>query len=84
MDIALILGVIFSDDGPGYSTLKSFSPDTPNKGNNAIVNTTIPNPPIHCKNALQNKILFGRFSTFSRIVAPVVVTPETASKSAFV
>ena len=81
--VSLILGVIFSDEGPGYSKLNIFSPDTPSKGNNAIVKITIPKPPNHCKNERHKSILLGIFSMSVKIVAPVVVTPETASNNAF-
>ena len=37
-------------------------------------------PPIQWVNARQKSIPLGRCSTVSRIVAPVVVKPETVSK----
>ena len=80
--VSFILGVIFSEDGPGYSRLKIFSPETPSKGNKAIVKTTTPSPPNHWRKDLQKRILLGVLSISTKIVAPVVVTPETASKRA--
>ena len=46
-------------------------------------NTTTPKPPMKCVALLQKRRLFGRASTSSRIVAPVVVNPETLSNQAF-
>jgi hypothetical protein len=37
-------------------------------------------PPNHWQKERQNKIPFGRISTFVTMEAPVVVNPETASK----
>ena len=37
MDEDQRVSVIFSEEGPGYSRLKIFSPDTPSNGNKAIV-----------------------------------------------
>jgi hypothetical protein len=39
-------------------------------------------PPIQCVKLLQNKISFVNTSTFVKILAPVVVKPELASKKA--
>ena len=63
--------------------MKIFSPDTPSNGNKAIVKITIPSPPNHWRKERHNNILLGIFSISVRIVAPVVVTPETDSKRAF-
>ena len=46
-------------------------------------NTTTPNPPIKWVEERQNRRLRGRTSTSSRMVAPVVVKPETLSNQAF-
>ena len=81
--VSFILGVIFSDEGPGYSKLNIFSPETPSNGNKAIVKITIPRPPNHCKNERHKSILLGILSISVKMVAPVVVTPETASNNAF-
>ena len=48
-----------------------------------MVKITIPRPPNHCRKERHNRILLGIFSISVRIVAPVVVTPETDSKRAF-
>ena len=47
-------------------------------------NTTTPRPPIKCVEARQNSRLRGRASMSSRMVAPVVVKPETLSNQAFI
>lgn len=70
--------------GPGVSILKACIPPTPIFGRIAIANTTIPIPPIHWLNERQNKIPFGSDSTSLKILAPVVVRPETDSKILFV
>jgi len=57
-------------------------PPTPNIGNMAMVKTKIPMPPNHCSIALQINIALGINSNPENIVAPVVVSPETASKKA--
>jgi hypothetical protein len=42
---------------------------------------SIPMPPNHCIRLLQNKTLFGITSISVNILAPVVVKPETDSKT---
>ena len=46
-------------------------------------NTTTPKPPMKCVEARQKSRLFGRPSTLSRMVAPVVENPLTDSNQAF-
>ncbi len=46
-------------------------------------NTTIPKPPMKWVELLQKRRLSGSDSMFSRMVAPVVVKPETLSNHAF-
>ena len=50
-------------------------------GKMAIAMTIIPNPPSHCNNALQTRIPSDLLSKLVSIVAPVVVSPEVASKN---
>ncbi len=45
--------------------------------------TTTPRPPMKCVEDRQKSRLLGRDSTLERIVAPVVVKPETLSNQAF-
>ena len=47
-----------------------------------MANTIIPIPPTHCKIERQIRISFDRLSTLLYILAPVVVSPEVASKKA--
>lgn len=54
------------------------------EGRTRRVNTTIPTPPIKCVDERQKRIPLGRDSTSVRMVAPVVVKPDTDSKKAFV
>ena len=53
-------------------------------GNTASVNRMIPMPPIHCMSERQKRMPWGRHSTSSRMVAPVVVNPDIVSKKASV
>src|SRR3989344_3644642 len=48
----------------------------------AIARRIIPMPPIQCVMLLQRRIPWGSFSTDAKIVAPVVVKPDMASKYA--
>ncbi len=59
-------------------------PPTPSTGSTASVKTMMPIPPIHCVMLRQNRIPRGSASMSPRIVAPVVVKPETVSKNASV
>jgi hypothetical protein len=54
----------------------------PNNGKRATVSTIIPIPPIQWVILLQNKIPGGNDSMSEKMVAPVVVNPETDSKKA--
>ena len=48
----------------------------------AMAKTIIPSPPNHWRTALHIKIPEDKFSTLLYTVAPVVVSPEVASKIA--
>ena len=49
-----------------------------------MVKNTIPKPPIQWVNDRQNRMPWGKISTSSMIVAPVVVKPDIVSKKASV
>ena len=66
--------------GPGVSALKAWLPPTPSSGNTATVRTTTPIPPIQCMKVRQKLIDIGITSSLVSTVAPVAVSPETASK----
>jgi NAD(P)-dependent dehydrogenase (short-subunit alcohol dehydrogenase family) len=55
---------------------------TPNCESRATKKTMIPIPPSQCVRLLQKRIPLGSPSTFEKILAPVVVNPETVSKKA--
>ena len=57
-------------------------PSRPPRGRIAKINTSTPIPPIQCEKLRQNSIHFGRLSTSGRILAPVVVKPDTISNIA--
>ena len=78
--VSLSLGAIFPATGPGDSALYIWNPPIPKAGRSARVNTSIPMPPIQWVNDLQKIIPCGRDSISLKIVAPVVVNPDTISK----
>jgi len=65
------------------SILESVICAFPNEGRITNIKTTMPIPPIKCIEERQNSNPFGRASILLRIVAPVVVYPETLSNNAF-
>ena len=74
-------GVIFeSFIGPGVSALNICRPPMPSRGSTATASTIKPMPPSQTSCVRQKLIEAGRSSIPLRIVAPVVVNPETASK----
>ena len=84
--VCLSLGTSLPTDGPGLSAFIRFifDPDALFIGMIANRNTRTPIPPIQCVKHLQNIIPWDIVSTSLRILAPVVVSPDTVSKSAFV
>ena len=68
--------------GPGDSACIRYRAPSPSLGIRASVSTSTPMPPIHWVSARQNKMPRGRDSISERMVAPVVVKPETVSKKA--
>jgi hypothetical protein len=80
--VSLILGIILKVTGPGTSARKIRLAPTPNCESRATKKTMIPIPPSQCVRLLQKRIPLGSPSTFEKILAPVVVNPETVSKKA--
>jgi hypothetical protein len=79
--VSVSRGVIFeSFIGPGVSALSMLRPPKPSSGRIATARTTTPRPPIQCMKVRQKLIDSGRWSSPESTVAPVAVSPETASK----
>jgi len=76
----VIRGVTFSSVGPGASAKNICLPATENWGRIATNKTIIPIPPSHWVRLRQKKKDFEYREKSVRIVAPVVVIPETDSK----
>ncbi|MNV68151.1 hypothetical protein D3C71_1609830 [compost metagenome] len=66
--------------GPAASARNSWLPPMPSMGRMATARIRIPMPPIHCRKVRQMFRETGRVSTWLSTVAPVVVSPDTASK----
>ena len=66
--------------GPAASARNSWLPPTPSSGSRATAKIKIPIPPIHCKKVRHILSDTGNASSPESTVAPVVVSPETASK----
>ena len=81
--VDLIRGVNLPSVGPGDSAENICLPATANCGRTAINKTIIPIPPSHCVYDRQKNIVSGYLEKSVKIVAPVVVKPETASNKAF-
>ena len=77
-------GCIFVFIGPVASAENTFMLPPTSDGNMAMVKNTIPRPPIQWVMERQNTRPWGRLSTSSIIVAPVVVKPDIVSKKASV
>ena len=73
-------GCILALMGPVASAANTFTLPLTSEGRMAMVKNRIPKPPIHCISERQNRMPWGRHSTSSRMVAPVVVKPEMLSK----
>ena len=82
--VVFTLGTSLLTDGPGLSAFIMWIFCPPLRGINAIMNTRTPIPPTQWVKLRQMSIAFGRCSTSARMLAPVVVKPETVSKSASV
>ena len=73
-------GTSLSIDGPGDSARIRWIDRAPIFGISASVSTSTPMPPTQWVKLRQNSSPFGSASTSVRIVEPVVVKPEVASK----
>ena len=76
------LGTSFPTEGPGLSARIRYILEAPASGSSAIMKTSTPIPPIQWEKLRHIRTERGRISTSPRIVAPVVVNPDTISKSA--
>ncbi len=66
--------------GPGVSARTTWWPPTPSRGRMATASTRMPMPPIQISVARHRLIDGGKVSRLVRTVAPVVVSPDIASK----
>ena len=66
--------------GPGTSAFISWRPPTPSIGRMATASTMMPRPPIQCSSVRHRLSEGGSLSSPESTVAPVAVSPETASK----
>ena len=82
IDVFFILGTSFPATGPGTSALIRCIEFSFSIGIIISTNTRTPIPPTQCVKLLQKSTPCGRYSGFERTDAPVVVKPETISKSA--
>jgi len=76
------LGTSLPTDGPGLSACIKYILEAPAIGRIASIKTNTPMPPIQWEKLLHIKIECGRTSTSDKIVAPVVVKPDTISNRA--
>lgn len=79
----LLSGTIYAV-GPGLSAFIRFMTEPPFIGSNARMNTRTPIPPIQWEKLLQNRLACESASTSLKMLAPVVVKPETISNSALI
>ena len=66
--------------GPGTSARRRCMPCPSVMGRTAMTNTSTPMPPTQWVKLRQKRMLLLRDSTSGRMLAPVVVKPETVSK----
>ena len=76
------LGTSLSTCGPGLSAFIRLTWEPPVRGSRESRNTRTPMPPIQWVKLRQNRMPLGRSSTAGRMLAPVVVKPETVSNMA--
>ena len=76
------LGTSLSTCGPGLSAFIRLTWEPPVSGSSESRNTSTPMPPIQWVKLRQNKMPLGRLSTSGRMLAPVVVKPDTVSNRA--
>ena len=77
-----ILGTILDTEGPGLSARSRWLAWPPLKFTRASMNTRMPMPPNQWEKLRQNSMHWSRASTSVRMLAPVVVKPETISNTA--
>ncbi len=65
---------------PFISATKSCIPLMLKKGRMAMVNTMMAKPPTHCVMLRHRRMSLGTASILAKMVAPVVVKPDNASK----
>ena len=82
--VSCILGVSLSGLGPVTSARYSCIPPTPSRGSTISESRMIPRPPIQWVRLRHMSRPCGRPSISAKIVAPVVVKPDAASKTASV
>ena len=82
--VCFTLGTSFPTDGPGLSALIRLILEPPLNGTMAIINTSTPIPPIQCEKHRHVVLHLETTSTSLNILAPVVVKPDTISKSALI
>ena len=75
-------GTSLSTCGPGLSAFIRLTWEPPVRGSRESRNTRTPMPPIQWVKLRQNRMPLGRPSTPGRMLAPVVVKPETVSNIA--
>ena len=80
--VSRICGDILETEGPGLSARMRKMVCPPASGSTISMNTSTPMPPTQCVRQRQSMEAWLSASTSPRMVAPVVVKPETVSKSA--
>ena len=75
-------GTSLSTWGPGLSAFIRLTWEPPVRGSRESRNTRTPMPPIQWVKLRQNRMPLGRSSTPGRMLAPVVVKPDTVSNRA--
>ena len=77
-----ILGTSLLEDGPGDSARRRCMLRFPPSGTIIMPNTSIPMPPTQCVKLRHKSMDLSRASTSVSMLEPVVVQPETISKTA--
>ena len=80
--VVLTRGTSLETEGPGLSAFMMCIFCPPDRGTKAIMKTSTPMPPTQWVKLRHMSIHLGRGSTAVRMEAPVVVKPETVSKTA--
>ena len=80
--VSRIWGDILETEGPGLSARMRKMVCPPASGSTISMNTSTPIPPTQCVRQRHSMEAWDSASTSLRMVAPVVVKPETVSKSA--